>query len=116
MFFYIYSCCHHTEETEWTPPQFGLGVETDDATHTPKGSEMFLPCIVRLSGEEKNRFLSLPPKTLGEQGKEAKFGIVLWLGDETEMRVLTSTKGGKNQIFLSACPDVAWKGKRSGKT
>lgn len=116
MFCYIYSCCHHTEEAEWTPPQFGLDVETDDATHIPKGCEMFVSCIMRLSGEEQNRFLSLSQKTLGKQRKETRFGIVLWLGGETEMRVLINTKGGKTQTFLSVCPDVAWKGKRTGKT
>lgn len=57
----------------------------------------------------------VPPKSLSEQGKEAGFGIVLWLGGETEteMRV---PKGGNTQTFLSACPDVGGKGKRSSET
>lgn len=64
---------------------------------------------------QRNRFSSWSLKKLERARKEAEFGILLWLGGEARRRVFNGTKGENTQTFLSACPDLGWKGKGSGR-
>lgn len=47
--------CGHPKEMRQNlhHPKFGLGMKTDDATHTPEDKKRFITQLMRLSGESK---------------------------------------------------------------
>ena len=55
-------------------PKFGPDVETDGATHTPRGYESFIIYIIDVSGEQV-RPLKQALNGLSKQGKETGLGF-----------------------------------------
>lgn len=96
--------------------KFDLDVETDDATHVPKECKMFTTHIMRLLGRVEQIPKLVQKKKLEWAGKGGCIGVLLWLGGEARIKVLTSTKGGNTRISLAPCPGVGWKGRRSSRT